>query len=81
MHPQFGRFMVFFMAASLGLAYMVVTMVGRGLIDLTPAQVMLLIDVSVGLVLMNAAALMVYMTDLIRDALKEKKTNAKEEDA
>ena len=81
MHPQFGRFTVFFMAASLGLAYMVVTMVGRGLIELTPAQVMLLIDVSVGLVLVNAALLMVYMTDLIREALKEKKTNAKEEDA
>ena len=81
MHPQFGRFMVFFMAASLGLAYMVVTMVGRGLIDLTPAQVMLLIVVSFGLVLVNAAALMVYMTDLIRDALKENKTNGKEEDA
>jgi hypothetical protein len=81
MHPQFGRFMVFFMAASLGLAYMVVTMVGRGLIDLTPAQVMLLIVVSFGLVLVNGAVLMVYMTDLIRDALKEKKTNGKEEDA
>jgi hypothetical protein len=73
MHPQFGRFMVFFMAASLGLAYMVVTMVGRGLIDPTPAQVMLLIVVSFGLVLVNAVTLMVYITDLIRDALKEKK--------
>ena len=31
MHPEFGRFMVLCMAASLGLAYMVVTMVGRGL--------------------------------------------------
>jgi hypothetical protein len=81
MHPELGRFMVFFMAASLGLAYMVVTMVGRGLIDLTPAQVMLLIVVSFGLVLVNGAVLMVYMTDLIRDALKEKKTNGKEEDA
>ena len=81
MHPQFGRFMVVFMAASLGLAYMVVTMVGRGLIDLTPAQLMLLIVVSFGLVLVNGAVLMVYMTDLIRDALKEKKTNGKEEDA
>jgi len=73
MHPEFGRFMVFFMAASLGLAYMVVTMVGRGLIDPTPAQVMLLIVVSFGLVLVNAVTLMVYITDLIRDALKEKK--------
>ena len=73
MHPEFGRFMVFFMAASLGLAYMVVTMVGRGLIDPTPAQVMLLIVVSFGLVLVNAVTLMVYITDLIREALKEKK--------
>ena len=81
MHPEFGRFMVFFMAASLGLAYTVATMVGRGLIDPTPALFMLLIVASFGLVLVNAAALMVYMTDLIRDALKEKKTNGKEEDA
>ena len=75
MHPEFGRFMVFFMAASLELAYMVATMVGRGLIDPTPALSMLLIVASFGLVLVNAAALLVYITDLIRDALKERKTN------
>jgi hypothetical protein len=69
------------MAASLGLAYTVATMVGRGQIDPTPAPFMFLIVASFGLVLVNAAALMVYMTDLIRDALKEKKTNGKEEDA
>jgi len=81
MHPEFRRFMVFFMAAALGLAYTVATMVGRGLINPTPALFMLLIAASIGLVVVNAAALMIYMTDLIRDALKVKKTNGKEEDA
>ena len=73
-HPEIGRFAVFFMAASLGFTYMSTTMISRGLIDPMPALEMFLTFVSFSLVLVNTAALMVYMTDLIRDALKEKKS-------
>jgi len=62
-HPEIGRFTVFFVAASLGFTYMLTTMISRGLVDPTPALVMFLIFVSFSLVLVNTAALMVYITD------------------